>query len=435
MSGQPNVFAAADEAIELFRAGKLLILTDDEDRENEGDLIMAASAAAPDAINFMATHGRGLICLPSTAERLAQLDLPLMVPMNTALHGTNFTVSIDTVVGTSTGISASDRAKTIRAFVSPDTHAGDFGRPGHIFPLMAAKGGVLKRAGHTEGVVDLARLAGDSPAGVLCEILREDGSMARMPELIDLALRFGLKIVTIRDLIEYRMRTEKLVRRIVTTRLPNEYGEWTLYLYESAIEPQHDHLALVMGDVTGDQSILVRVHSQCFTGDTLGSHRCDCHAQLHAAMARIADEGRGVVLYLGQEGRGIGLRAKLMAYALQDQGRDTVEANEDLGFRPDQRDYGIGAQVLADIGLHKIRVMTNNPRKLVGLSGYHLEITERVPIVVGVGENNRRYLQTKRDKLGHLLFDTARGEKQEGRGESGERRGPTVKEGPERGER
>jgi len=401
------VLATVEEAIELFRQGKMLIMTDDEERENEGDLVMAASAVTPEAINFMATHGRGLICLPATAERLEQLGLDLMVPQGgTALHGTNFTVSIDAVKGTTTGISARDRALTIRTFIDPATQPSDLARPGHVFPLRAAEGGVLKRAGHTEGVVDLARLAGLYPAGVLCEIMREDGEMARMPELIELARRHDLKIVTIRDLIEYRMRTEKLVERVVTTRLPNRYGEWTLHLYESKINGEN-HVALVMGEVEGEENVLVRVHSQCFTGDTLGSLRCDCHEQLHAAMAKIAEEGRGVLLYLHQEGRGIGLKAKLMAYALQDQGRDTVEANEELGFRADQRDYGIGAQILADLGLHKIRVMTNNPRKLVGLAGYHLEIVERVPIVVGVREHNLKYINTKREKLGHLIFEPA----------------------------
>lgn len=404
MDERARVFATVEEAIELFREGRMLIMTDDEDRENEGDLVMAASAVTPEAINFMTLHGRGLICLPATAERLRELDLELMVPKNTALHGTNFTVSIDTVHGTTTGISAADRAETIRRFIDPQAKPSDFARPGHVFPLRASEGGVLKRAGHTEGVVDLARLAGLFPAGVLCEILRQDGSMARMPDLIELARRHDLRIVTIRDLIEYRMKTEKLVRRVVSTRLPNKYGEWDLHLYESTIDGEV-HVALVMGKVEGEENVLVRVHSQCFTGDTLGSTRCDCHAQLHEAMARIAEEGRGVLLYLQQEGRGIGLRAKILAYALQDHGRDTVEANQELGYRPDQRDYGIGAQILADLGLHKIRIMTNNPRKLVGLAGYHLEIVDRIPLVVGVGDKNRAYLQTKREKLGHLIFE------------------------------
>jgi 3,4-dihydroxy 2-butanone 4-phosphate synthase/GTP cyclohydrolase II len=327
-----------------------------------------------------------------------------MVPQGTALHGTNFTVSIDAIHGTTTGISASDRARTIQAVVDPETRPSDLGRPGHVFPLQAVRGGVLKRAGHTEGVVDLARLAGLAPAGILCEILRDDGHLARMPELIELAQRHGLKIATIRDLIEYRMRTEKLVERMVTTPLPNIYGQWDLHLYESTIDGEH-HVALVMGDVENGEDTLVRVHSQCFTGDTLCSSRCDCHAQLHAAMERIAEEGRGVILYMHQEGRGIGLLAKLKAYALQDRGRDTVEANEELGFKADHRDYGIGAQILVDLGLHKIRVLTNNPRKLVGLGGYHLEIVERVPIVVGMGDSNRRYLETKHKKLGHLIFE------------------------------
>jgi len=406
MSDKSNVFASVEEATEEFRAGRLLIMTDDEDRENEGDLVMAMSAATPEAINFMTIHGRGLICLPATAERLAELDLDLMVPRSTALHGTNFTISIDAVRGTTTGISAGDRAQTIRVFTDPKTRPSDLARPGHVFPLRACGGGVLKRAGHTEGVVDLARLAGLYPAGVLCEILRDDGSVARMPELMNLAERHGLKIITIRDLIEYRMQTEKLVRRLVSTHLPNEYGEWDLHLYESWVDNE-SHVALVMGQVAGQQNVLVRVHSQCFTGDTLGSSRCDCHAQLHAAMKRIAEEGRGVLLYLHQEGRGIGLKAKLMAYTLQDQGRDTVDANVELGYLADQREYGIGAQILADLGLHTIRIMTNNPRKLAGLSGYHLEIVDRVPLVVGVGDQNIDYLRTKRDKLGHLISEAA----------------------------
>jgi 3,4-dihydroxy 2-butanone 4-phosphate synthase/GTP cyclohydrolase II len=406
MSDQQNIFGSAEEAVEDFRAGRMLILTDDEDRENEGDLVMAASAVTPEAINFMTIHGRGLVCLPATAERLAELNLDLMVQRGTALHGTSFTVSIDAVHGTTTGISAADRARTIQAFIDPKTRASDLARPGHIFPLRACEGGVLKRAGHTEGVVDLARLAGLYPAGALCEILRDDGSMARMPELMALAQRHNLKIVTVRDLIEYRMRTEKLVRRVVSTRLPNKFGEWDLHLYESRIDGE-SHVALVMGNVGGEENVLVRVHSQCFTGDTLGSFRCDCHAQLHAAMERIAEEGRGVLLYLHQEGRGIGLKAKLMAYVLQDKGRDTVEANEELGYLADPRDYGIGAQILADLGLHKIRIMTNNPRKLAGLSGYHLEIVDRVPLVVGVGNHNIEYLRTKRDKMGHLISESA----------------------------
>ena len=405
MTEKCDVFASVERAIEEFRAGRMLILSDDEDRENEGDLVMPASAVTPETINFMTIHGRGLICIPATGERLAELDLEPMVVESTALHGTNFTVSIDAVHGTTTGISASDRAHTVRAFIDPATKPSDLARPGHVFPLRASEGGVLRRAGHTEGVVDLARLAGLYPAGVLCEVLRDDGSMARMPELIGLAERYGLRIVTIRDLIEYRRRTEKLVRCVVSTQLSNQYGEWKLHLYESTIDGE-SHVALVMGDIAAQENVLVRVHSQCFTGDTLGSSRCDCHAQLHAAMARIAEESCGVLLYLHQEGRGIGLRAKLMAYELQDQGRDTVEANEELGFRPDQRDYGIGAQILSDLGLHKIRIMTNNPRKLVGLAGYHLEIVDRVPLVVGVDERNRAYVRTKRDKLGHLIFET-----------------------------
>lgn len=402
MSEKTGAIVTVEDAIEEFRAGRMLIMTDDEDRENEGDLIMAASAITPAAINFMTIHGRGLICLPATVERLAELGLDLMVQQGSAIHGTNFTVSIDALHGTTTGISAADRAQTVRAFIAPETRPADLGRPGHVFPLRAAEGGVLKRAGHTEGVVDLARLAGLYPAGILCEILREDGTMARLPDLIAMAQRHGLKIVTIRDLIEHRMRTEKLVKRVVSAKLPNDYGEWDLHFYESTVDGE-SHIALTMGEIEAEDPVLVRVHSQCFTGDTLGSHRCDCNAQLHAAMGQIAGEGRGVLLYLHQEGRGIGLRAKLLAYALQEKGRDTVEANEELGYRADERDYGIGAQILVDLGLHKIRLLTNNPRKRAGLAGYHLEIVDRVPLIVGVGDRNRDYLRTKRDKLGHLI--------------------------------
>ncbi|MCX7047258.1 MAG: bifunctional 3,4-dihydroxy-2-butanone-4-phosphate synthase/GTP cyclohydrolase II [Candidatus Sumerlaeota bacterium] len=391
-----------EEAIAAFRNGQMLIMVDDEARENEGDFILPAHAVPPQAINFMAMHGRGLICLPATRERLEELELGLMVSHNTARHGTNFTISIDAVKNTTTGISAADRAETIRAFMDAKTKPEDLGRPGHVFPLMAKAGGVLRRAGHTEGVVDLCRLAGVYPAGVLCEILNEDGTMARLPELLELARKHDLKIVTIESLIAYRMRTEKLVKPVVTTRLPNAYGVWQVRLYEYELGEEL-HLALIMGDLASAEAPLVRVHSQCFTGDTLGSLRCECGPQLDAAMRQISEEGVGVLLYMHHEGRGIGLKAKLMAYALQDAGRDTVEANLELGFKADERDYGVGAQILADLGLKKIRIMTNNPRKMVGLEGYGLHIVDRVPVEVGICEENMTYLRTKRDKMGHLF--------------------------------
>ncbi|HFE54120.1 MAG TPA: bifunctional 3,4-dihydroxy-2-butanone-4-phosphate synthase/GTP cyclohydrolase II [Bacteroidetes bacterium] len=396
-------FNTIEEAIEDIRQGKILIVVDDEDRENEGDFIMAAEKVTPEAINFMAKHGRGLICVAMTPERLDELDLQPMVTENTAHMGTEFTVSVDAREGTTTGISAHDRARTVKALIDPKTKPSDLARPGHIFPLRARRGGVLTRAGHTEAVVDLCRLAGLYPAGVLCEIMDEDGSMARVPRLKEIAREFGLKIITVRDIIEYRRRTEKLVKRIVTTRLPTRYGNFVLHLYSSAVD-KHHHIALVKGDVTTPEPVLVRVHSQCITGDIFGSLRCDCGDQLHQAMMMIEREGRGVLLYMRQEGRGIGLVNKLLAYNLQDQGKDTVEANEALGFKPDLRDYGIGAQILADLGVKKLRLITNNPRKIVGLQGHGLEVVERVPIEIPPNEINRRYLETKRDKLGHLIL-------------------------------
>jgi len=397
-----SVVISAADAIEAFRRGQMLIMVDDEARENEGDFVMPANAVTPESINFMAMHGRGLICLPAQKARLDELDLGLMTHRNSALHGTNFTVSIDAVKNTTTGISAADRAQTVRVFIDPNSRPEDLGRPGHVFPLMAYPGGVLRRAGHTEGVVDLCQLAGVYPAGILCEILNADGSMARMPELIEIAKRHNLKIVTIESIIAYRMRTERLVRRAVTTRLPNAYGTWDMHLYEYEMGEEL-HIALVLGDLSGVAAPLVRVHSQCFTGDTLGSMRCECGPQLHAAMRQISEEGAGVLLYMHHEGRGIGLKAKLMAYMLQDAGRDTVEANIELGFQADQRDYGVGAQILADLGLKNIRIMTNNPRKMIGLEGYGLHIAERVPIEVGACDENMAYLKTKRDKMGHIL--------------------------------
>jgi|YelNatPaOPRAMG01_1025707.scaffolds.fasta_scaffold00008_113 3,4-dihydroxy 2-butanone 4-phosphate synthase/GTP cyclohydrolase II len=399
-----NGFNTIEEAIEDIRQGKIVIVVDDEDRENEGDFIMAAEKVTPEAINFMTKYGRGLICVAMTPERLRELDLHPMVTENTAHMGTQFTVSVDARYGTTTGISAYDRATTIRALVDPRTRPEDLARPGHIFPLRAREGGVLNRAGHTEAVVDLCRLAGLYPAGVLCEIMDEDGTMARVPKLMELARQFGMKIITVRDLIEYRRRTEKLVRRVVTTNLPTAYGHFVLHLYESAVD-EHHHIALVKGDVTTPEPVLTRVHSQCLTGDVFGSLRCDCGEQLHKAMRMIEKEGRGVLLYMRQEGRGIGLVNKLLAYRLQDKGKDTVEANEELGFAADLRDYGIGAQILYDLGVRKIRLMTNNPRKIVGLQGYGLEVVERVPIEVPPNEINLRYLETKRDKLGHLILE------------------------------
>ncbi len=388
-----------EEALEEIRKGNLVIVVDDEDRENEGDFIGAAEKATPEMINFMAKYGRGLICVALTEERLRELDLPPMVARNTAKMGTPFAVSVDAVDGTTTGISAHDRARTIQVLIDPRTKPEDLARPGHIFPLRAAPGGVLRRAGHTEASLDLARLAGLYPAGVLCEIMDEDGSMARLPQLKRLADRFGLKIISVSDLIAYRRRTEILVRHVAEARLPTKFGEFRVHVYESLVDGT-EHLALVRGEVAPHRPVLVRVHSECLTGDALFSLRCDCGAQLRAAMERIGREG-GVVLYMRQEGRGIGLANKIRAYALQDQGLDTVEANLRLGFRADERDYGIGAQILAHIGARKIRLLTNNPSKRVGLEGHGLEIVERIPLVVEPTPYNREYLSVKEKKLGH----------------------------------
>jgi 3,4-dihydroxy 2-butanone 4-phosphate synthase/GTP cyclohydrolase II len=397
-------FGTIGQAIEDLKNGKVVIVADDEDRENEGDLVCAAELVTPEMINFMTLQGRGLICLALTGDRCDQLGLPQMTDRNTEDQATAFTVSIDAErrFGVTTGISASDRATTIHVAINPATVPSDLRRPGHIFPLRARPGGVLQRVGQTEASVDLARLAGLVPAGVICEILNPDGSMARRPELEVVARDHGLTFVTVAQLVAYRLQTERLVHRVAEARLPTEVGDFTVIAYRNDVD-KAEHLALVKGEVAGEPNILVRMHSKCLTGDVFGSQRCDCGPQLHAAMELVAQEGRGVIVYLDQEGRGIGLLNKIRAYALQDSGADTVQANQRLGFAPDLRNYGIGAQILRDLGLSSIRVMTNNPRKLVGLEGYGLEIVERVPLVASPTRDNQDYLRTKRDKLGHLL--------------------------------
>ena len=392
-----------EEALEDLRAGKVIIVVDDEDRENEGDFITAARNATPEVINFMATHGRGLICAPLTEERAQELKLDMMVPSNTSLHETPFTVSIDLLGnGCSTGISASDRSKTVKALIDPTSKPSDFGRPGHIFPLKSKPGGVLRRTGHTEATVDLAVLAGFEPCGVLVEILNEDGTMARLPQLMEIGKRFDLKIISIEDLIAYRLAKESIVRRQVEDNMPTERGDFRLIDYAVETNGQ-EHLVLVKGEWAKDEAVFVRMHSSCVTGDIFGSCRCDCGAQLHKSMQMIEKEGKGVIVYLNQEGRGIGLLNKLKAYKLQEQGLDTVEANVELGFKVDERDYGVGAQILRDLGIRKIRLITNNPKKRAGLIGYGLEIIENVPINIPSNPHNENYLSVKRDKMGHSI--------------------------------
>jgi len=397
-----TVFATIPEAIEDIKSGRFVIIVDDESRENEGDLAMAAEKVTPEAINFMAKYGRGLICLPISKQRLEELRIPLMVQDNTSRHSTAFTVSIEAKHKVTTGISAFDRAQTIKTVLDPNTKPDDLARPGHVFPLQAREGGILVRSGHTEAIVDLARLAGLYPAGIICEIMNDDGTMARLPDLEIMASKYGLKIIAITGLIAYRLRHEKLVQKVAEAKLPTRFGEFIAMAYKSSVDA-NEHVALVKGDISGDSPVLVRVHSECVTGDVFGSLRCDCGDQIGLAMQKMDEEGKGVFLYMRQEGRGIGFHNKIRAYALQDQGMDTVEANIALGFQPDLRDYGIGAQILVDLGLHNIRLLTNNPKKVVGLESYGLKIVETMPLIAPPNPYNVHYLQTKQKKLGHCL--------------------------------
>jgi 3,4-dihydroxy 2-butanone 4-phosphate synthase / GTP cyclohydrolase II len=397
------MFCRVEEALEEIRNGKVIIVVDDEDRENEGDFICAAEYVTPDIINFMVTHGRGMLCVAVSGKRCDELELPLMVDSNSALHGTQFTVTVDAVEGTTTGISAADRALTIKKLIDNNSKPRDFARPGHIFPLRAFDEGVLRRAGHTEAAVDLCKILNLKPAGVLCEILKEDGEMARVPELLVLAEKFNLKIVSVKDIIAYRLRTERLIEKVTEVNFPTRHGKFRLHLYRNLLDKK-EQVALVKGEINSETPVLVRMHSECLTGDVFHSMRCDCHDQLNAALDMVGRSESGVVVYMRQEGRGIGLENKIKAYKLQEEGRDTVEANEELGFQPDLRDYGIGAQILLDLGVRKIKLLTNNPKKVIGLRGYGLEIVERVQIEFPPNESNFHYLSTKRDKMGHLIL-------------------------------